>query len=99
MDIRNSFDGLKSLLGVSPTDSAALGTAKAASVSTTSSDSGSDRATLSSAASQVASSSDDAGVRMDKVVSIQSALAAGTYNIPASAVASRLVDSMLGNAA
>lgn len=99
MDIRNSMDGLKSLLGVSQADSASLGTAKAASVSTNSSDSSSDRATLSSAASQVASSSDDASVRMDKVASIQSALAAGTYNIPASAVASRLVDSMLGNAA
>jgi negative regulator of flagellin synthesis FlgM len=99
MDIRNSLDSLKSLLGVSQTDSASLGTAKAASVNTTSSDTGSDRATLSSAASQVASTSDDSAVRMDKVANIQSALAGGTYNIPASAVASRLVDSMLGNAA
>jgi len=99
MDIRNSLDGLKSLLGVSPTDTTSFGAAKANSVSTTSSDAGSDRATLSSAASQVASTSDDASVRMDKVTSIQSALAAGTYNVPASAVASRLVDSMLGNAA
>ena len=99
MDIRTSLDGLKSFLGVSQTDSASMGTAKAASVGMTTSDTGSDRATLSSAASQVASTSDDASVRMDKVASIQSALAAGTYNVPASAVASRLVDSMLGNAA
>jgi len=32
---------------------------------------------------------------MDKVASIQSALAAGTYNVPASAVASKMVDAML----
>jgi len=32
---------------------------------------------------------------MDKVASIQSALAAGTYTINSSAIASRLVDSML----
>jgi negative regulator of flagellin synthesis FlgM len=99
MDIRNSLDGLKSLLGVSATDTASFGAAKTNSASTNSSDAGSDRATLSNAASQVASTSDDASVRTDKVTSIQSALAAGTYNIPASAVASRLVDSMLGNAA
>jgi anti-sigma28 factor (negative regulator of flagellin synthesis) len=34
---------------------------------------------------------------MEKVAGIQAALAAGTYDVPASAVASRVVDSMLGN--
>jgi anti-sigma28 factor (negative regulator of flagellin synthesis) len=33
---------------------------------------------------------------MDKVTAIQAALAAGTYDVPASAVASRVVDAMLG---
>jgi anti-sigma28 factor (negative regulator of flagellin synthesis) len=33
---------------------------------------------------------------MDKVASVQAALEAGTYNVPASAVASRVVDAMLG---
>jgi anti-sigma28 factor (negative regulator of flagellin synthesis) len=33
---------------------------------------------------------------MDKVASIQAALAAGTYNVPTEAVASRMVDAMLG---
>jgi anti-sigma28 factor (negative regulator of flagellin synthesis) len=37
------------------------------------------------------------GVRADKVSSVQAALAAGTYNVPASAVASKIVDAMLGS--
>jgi anti-sigma28 factor (negative regulator of flagellin synthesis) len=32
---------------------------------------------------------------MDKVTEIQAALASGSYNVPASAVASKVVDSML----
>ena len=32
---------------------------------------------------------------MDKVASIQAALASGTYNVPAAMIASKLVDSML----
>jgi anti-sigma28 factor (negative regulator of flagellin synthesis) len=35
-------------------------------------------------------------VRPEKVAGIQAALAAGTYNVPASAVAAKLVDAMLG---
>jgi anti-sigma28 factor (negative regulator of flagellin synthesis) len=35
---------------------------------------------------------------MDKVSAIQSALAAGTYDVPAAAVASKLVDAMLSGA-
>jgi negative regulator of flagellin synthesis FlgM len=94
MDIRTGFDGLRSLLGVSqPTATSAQpaksGAAKENPVS-------SDVATLSSAGSEVAQSAADGGVRMDKVAEIQAALAAGTYNVPASAVASRMIDSMLG---
>jgi hypothetical protein len=44
----------------------------------------------------VALSATDSDVRMDKVASIQAALASGTYNVPASAVASKMVDSMMG---
>jgi flagellar biosynthesis anti-sigma factor FlgM len=55
----------------------------------------SDHATVSNAGSEVASALADSSVRMDKVTAVQAALAAGTYNVPASAVASKLVDSML----
>jgi anti-sigma28 factor (negative regulator of flagellin synthesis) len=33
---------------------------------------------------------------MDKVAGVQAAIAAGTYHVPASAVASKVVDFMLG---
>jgi anti-sigma28 factor (negative regulator of flagellin synthesis) len=36
------------------------------------------------------------GVRTDKVAGVQAAIAAGTYNVPTSAVASKMVDAMLG---
>ena len=55
----------------------------------------SDRATLSSAGSEVAQTSSGDDVRMDKVAAVQAALAAGTYSVPASALASKLVDAML----
>jgi len=92
MDIRNSLEGLKTLLGVSQTPPAATQTKSGAA----SGAAGSDRATLSSAGSQVSQTSAEPDVRMDKVAGIQAALQAGTYNVPASAVASRLVGAMLG---
>ena len=93
MDIRNSLEGLRSLLGVSASPPAATdakaGTQQGASALST------DRATLSSAGSEVSQSAAESGVRMDKVESIQAALAAGTYNVPAAAVASKMVGAML----
>jgi negative regulator of flagellin synthesis FlgM len=55
----------------------------------------SDRATLSSAGNEIAQAALGEGVRADKVADVQAALAAGTYNVPVSAVASKLVDAML----
>jgi negative regulator of flagellin synthesis FlgM len=94
MDIRNSLDGLKSLLGVTEPSVAPSQTRNAPAPATNALNS--DRATVSSAGSEVASALTDSGVRMDKVAAVQGALAAGTYNVPASAVASKLVDAMLG---
>jgi flagellar biosynthesis anti-sigma factor FlgM len=96
MDIRNSFDGLRSLLGVNSTPQPAAGAKSGA--TTGGSALSSDRATLSSAGSEVSQTASDDGVRMDKVSGVQAALAAGTYNVPASAVASKMVDAMLSAA-
>ncbi len=94
MDIRSSLEGLKSLLG----------TPEATPVQTQQQKSGataggsalsSDQATFSSAGSEVSQTAGGTEVRMDKVASIQAALAAGTYNVSASDVASKVVDSML----
>jgi negative regulator of flagellin synthesis FlgM len=95
MDIRNSLDGLKSLLGVAQAAPAAAQQPK--SVATAAGGAlSSDSATLSSAGSEVSLTASEPGVRADKVASIQAALAAGTYNVPPSAVASKMVDAMLG---
>jgi len=96
MDIRNSLDGLRSLLGVNQAPPAAAGAKSNAAADAGAGAFGSDRATLSSAASEVSLAASDGGVRKDKVSSVQSALAAGSYSVPASAVASKMVDAMLG---
>jgi negative regulator of flagellin synthesis FlgM len=93
MDIRSSLDGLKSLLGVTTPTPAAP---QPRSNSAVGGGLGSDQATFSRAGSEVSLTSAEPGVRTDKVASIQAALAAGTYNVPPSAVASKVVDSMLG---
>src|SRR5579863_9411602 len=54
-----------------------------------------DQAQLSTTASQVAQSAADSDVRLDKVASVQSALQAGTYSVPASAVAQKVIGSLL----
>jgi negative regulator of flagellin synthesis FlgM len=95
MDIRSSLDGLRTLLGVSQTPTPSAQQVKQAQTTEAGSFSA-DRATLSSAGSQVSQALSDDGARMDKVAGIQAAIAAGTYNVSASAVASKVVDSMLG---
>lgn len=93
MEINSSMEALGSLLGVQGAvprggEGRSPGAAGPGPL-------GSDHATLSGAASEMAQSTGEDGVRAAKVASIQGALAAGSYSVPASAVASRLVDSML----
>lgn len=95
MDIRSSLESLKSLLGTQAPAPAAAQQAKSG-AATGGSALGSDRATFSNAGSEVSQTATDSGARMDKVAEIQAALSSGTYNVSAGAVASKVVDSMLG---
>jgi negative regulator of flagellin synthesis FlgM len=95
MDIRSSLEGLKSILGASQTTPAATQTKSGAAAGQSALSS--DQATFSSAASAVSESAADSGVRTEKVAGIQAALAAGSYNVSAFAVASKVVDSMLAS--
>jgi negative regulator of flagellin synthesis FlgM len=54
-----------------------------------------DQATLSTAASAVAQALTGSDVRSDKVAALQESIAAGTYNIPSSAVAAKVLSAML----
>jgi len=96
MDIRSSLDGLKTLLGVTPPATSAAQKPKPG-LAAEANSLNSDRATLSSAGSEVALSAMDGDVRTAKVAEIQAALRAGTYDVPASAVAAKMVDSMVGH--
>lgn len=54
-----------------------------------------DEAHLSNVGTQVAQSASASDVRLDKVAAIRSALEAGTYQVPASAVAEKVITSMI----
>jgi flagellar biosynthesis anti-sigma factor FlgM len=95
MEIRSNLEGLNSLLGVNAADAPAE-RSKSQGIPA-SSVLGGDCATLSSAASEMAQSVGDDGVRAEKVAAIQASLADGSYDVPAAAVAAKVVDSMLGN--
>jgi negative regulator of flagellin synthesis FlgM len=96
MDIRSSLEGLKTLLGGTQAATAASPSKTGSGTAPGASAQSSDRATLSSAGSEVSQTGAEPGVRMDKVASVQAALAAGTYYVPVSRVASSVVGAMLG---
>jgi negative regulator of flagellin synthesis FlgM len=96
MDIRSGYEGLKSLLGT-PAATPATQPQTKGGTTTGASSLGSDMATFSSAANEVAQTAGDSTVRMDKVAGIQALLAAGSYNVSAGAVAAKVVDSMLAS--
>lgn len=94
MEIHNSLNGVNSFASISPAATSSeqvKGTSSAGQAASVS-----DHATLSSTGSGMSQIATDGDVRMDKVASIQAALSAGTYNVPASKVASSIVDSLLG---
>ncbi|MGA8111755.1 MAG: flagellar biosynthesis anti-sigma factor FlgM [Acidobacteriaceae bacterium] len=93
MNVNNNLQGLQQLFSSDPVaraENAGGGSAGVAEVG-----GGSDQATLSSAASAAAQTAPDADVRMDKVAQVQQAVAAGTYQVPSSAVAEKMIGQML----
>ncbi|HZZ39764.1 MAG TPA: flagellar biosynthesis anti-sigma factor FlgM [Acidobacteriaceae bacterium] len=91
MNVHNSLQGLQQLFASQEIARSSTGkTAEGASGS------GADEATLSSAASAAAQAAPDSDVRMEKVAQVQKALAEGTYSVPSSDVANRMMDAMLG---
>lgn len=97
------LDGINSLqqalgsLGVKEnraTDAASAQTAGAA--ASTRAAQATDQASVSSAGGLAAQLSAGPEVRTEKVAQLQAAIASGTYNVPASAVADKLVAHLLG---
>lgn len=91
MNVHNNLQGLQQLF-------ASQEVARASSGKTGGPASGNiaDEATLSSAASAAAQAAPDSDVRMQKVAQVQKALADGTYSVPSSEVANKMMDAMLG---
>lgn len=93
MNVNNNLQGLQQLFSSQEVTPAANGrSANAAGAMQAEGD----KATLSSAASLAAQSASDPDVRMEKVAQVQQALASRTYNVPASEVAGKMIDQMLG---
>jgi flagellar biosynthesis anti-sigma factor FlgM len=90
MNVRNDIDTLTQVLASQPAQSVLPGrTTPSAPKENT------DTAEVSAVGTQVVQSAGDADVRLDKVAGIQAALQAGTYQIPASAVAQKLIAALL----
>jgi negative regulator of flagellin synthesis FlgM len=92
MNVNNSIENLSQVLSSQPAP--VSGTVKGG--NTVAAESGqTDTARVSAAATQVAQSASASDVRLDKVASIQAALQAGTYQVPASDVAKSVIAALL----
>ena len=96
MEIRNSADALKTLLGVSSSEPAKGAKVRGAETSEVRPGLAGDEARLSGIGAAMQSASGQDGVRLDRVQEVQQALAAGTYSVHASKVADKVIDAMLG---
>jgi flagellar biosynthesis anti-sigma factor FlgM len=96
MEIRNNAEALKAFLGVSSSASPQAPQIRSNEAASAQAAFVGDQATLSHAGTEVSQSAAQEGVRTDRVSAIQQALAGGTYNVQASAVAGKVIDAMLG---
>jgi flagellar biosynthesis anti-sigma factor FlgM len=95
MEIRNNAEALKAFLGVSSPASPQAQQIRSNENNIAQGGFAGDQATLSYAGTEVSQSATQEGFRADRVAAVQQALAAGTYRVPASAVADKVIDSML----
>lgn len=93
MNVNNSLQGLQQLFS---SQDATHPAGKAGGSTEAAAGAGTDQATLSSAASVAAALAPDSDVRMEKVAAIQQALGTGTYSVPATEVAGKIMDHMFG---
>jgi hypothetical protein len=98
MDIRNSLDGLKSLLGNARQPRLHASSPRAAAAHRGRERAGQRPGDVEQRGSEVSQTAPNPVCAWTRWPGIQAALAAGTYNVPASAVASKVVDAMLGAA-
>ncbi len=96
MEIRNNAESLKTFLGVSSAATTQAPQIQSNENAAAQAAFAGDEATLSQAGTEVSQSAAQAGVRTEKVSAIQQALAGGTYDVQASAVAGKVIDAMLG---
>lgn len=95
MEIRNSLSGLNAIGNPAPVSNQPE-TVPQSTDKNDQSMQNTDLATVSAAGARISQSAADGDVRWEKVAAVQQAVADGTYNVPASEVASKMVDSMLG---
>ncbi len=96
MEIRNNAEALKAFLGVSSSPSTQASQIRSNEQTAAQAAFAGDQATLSRAGTEISQSAEQEGVRTEKVAAIQQALLAGTYSVPASVVAGKVIDAMLG---
>ncbi|HTX42212.1 MAG TPA: flagellar biosynthesis anti-sigma factor FlgM [Acidobacteriaceae bacterium] len=95
MNVTNDLQGLQQIFSTPDVAPARNGSPSSAAAAEQP-ENAADVATLTPAGSVAAQAAPDSDVRMDKVISVQQALAAGTYSVPAGAVADKMIDQMLG---
>ncbi len=94
MNVRNGIDHINQIF---PSQSTSVSGAPQATSKQTEEPLLSDQTKLSATANHAAISATESDVRLEKVASIQRALQSGTYQVPATEVAEKLIASLLSS--